>query len=110
MAENEPKKQESLSERHYKEVFRKQVLRLFLMYVVPLVVLTVFFQLQYKSIVEESDNRHLELVSEHQANMFDLYLKERVLNLESFLNTQNFKKIKKIHFGLVFQNNSMKYY
>lgn len=93
MAENEPKKQESLSERHYKEVFRKQVLRLFLMYVVPLVVLTVFFQLQYKSIVEESDNRHLELVSEHQANMFDLYLKERVLNLESFLNTQNFNNV-----------------
>jgi two-component system NtrC family sensor kinase len=92
MAVNEPKKQESLSERHYKEVFRKQVFRLMLMYVVPLIVLTFFFQLQYRSMVNESNKLHLELVAENQANMFDLYLKERVLNLASFFNNQSFRE------------------
>lgn len=62
-----------------------------LMYVVPLIVLTIFFQIEYSSMQEESNRIHLELVAENQANMFDLYLKERVVNLASILNNQNFE-------------------
>lgn len=70
-----------LSEKHYKELQRKNVLRLFITYLVPLILLTIYFHFQYNAISQEGRLLHLKSIAEYQSNMLDLFLRERLVNL-----------------------------
>ncbi len=71
---------------HYRELRRKTFVRLFLTYLAPLVLLIVFFSLQYSSIVSESHRLHLKGIAENQANTLDLFLHERIVNLSNLID------------------------
>jgi len=55
--------------------------RMLLLYFVPLVLLAAFFHFQYRRLFRESLKAHLQVVAEQQASTFDLFLRERLVNL-----------------------------
>jgi two-component system NtrC family sensor kinase len=57
-----------------------------LLYFVPLVLLAAFFLLQYRQLLRESLRAHLEVIAEHQAATFDLFLRERLVNLDNIID------------------------
>ena len=71
------------SGKHYRELLRRNILRLFLSYLAPFILLTTYFHLQYRANVAESRRLHLKSIAEHQANMLDLFLQERLVNLNN---------------------------
>lgn len=70
---------------HHREVGRT-MMRLMLTYLAPLILLTVYFHLQSSKLWNASRREHLKLIAENQANIFDLFLRERVVNLENLIN------------------------
>lgn len=77
-------------ERHYRELRRKNVLRLFFTYLAPLIILTFYFRIQYLSLLRESSREHLKSVAEYQAKMLDLFLEERLVNLSNVVDDPKF--------------------
>ncbi len=75
---------------HSRELFWKTLGRLILLYFVPLILLAVFFHLQYRDLVKRNLRAHLEVVAEHQANTFDLFLRERLVNLGNLIDDPRF--------------------
>ncbi|MCJ7629630.1 MAG: hypothetical protein MUO50_14740, partial [Longimicrobiales bacterium] len=76
---------------HSRELFWRTLARLVLLYVVPLLLLAVFFHVQYRNLVRNSHRAHLEVVAEHQANTFDLFLRERLVNLGNIIDDPRFR-------------------
>jgi two-component system, NtrC family, sensor kinase len=70
-------------EEYYRELLRRNVLRLSLTYLAPMVLLSVYFYFQYRSILNESLANHLRTVAENRASTMDLFLHERIVNLFS---------------------------
>ncbi len=70
----------------YRELYWKHFLRLFITYVVPLLVLTFYFQFQYKSLIDESRSLHMKSIAENLSNTLDLFLRERVVNLINIID------------------------
>jgi two-component system NtrC family sensor kinase len=79
-----------LLEKHYKDLKRKHIVRLSLMYLLPLLILIVYFQFQYSNMLNDSKTMHLQSIAENQANLLDLFLKERVVNLINLIDNPNF--------------------
>ncbi len=75
-----------LTDRHYRDLKRRNVLRLFLTYIAPLIVLSLFFYFQYDAMASRSRQLHLQAVAENQANTFDLFLTERIVNLTNLID------------------------
>jgi two-component system NtrC family sensor kinase len=75
-----------LRDRYRRELFGRTVLRLGLMYLAPLVLLTVYFHVQYRELSERTRLLHLGSVAEHRANTLDLFLRERVVNLLNLID------------------------
>lgn len=65
----------------YRALLRHALLRLVFLYFVPLLLLTVFFHLQYRLVARDAERRHLQAMAEHQAAMLDIFLGDRLLNL-----------------------------
>jgi len=61
-----------------------------LLYFVPLLLLALFFQLQYRRLLRDSLRAHLQVLAENQANTFDLFLRERLVNLANVINDAQF--------------------
>ncbi len=80
-----------LRDRYYRELLRKNLLRLAFTYLAPLVLLTIYFYAQYVNISRESRAHHLKSVAEHQANTLDLFLNERVVNLANLIDDPKLK-------------------
>lgn len=74
------------SEEYYRELQRKNVLRLVLTYLAPLILLSAYFSFQYRSIVRESVRNHLRTVAENHAKTMDLFLQERIVNLANLID------------------------
>lgn len=70
---------------HYRDLRRRHIVRLLATYLGPLVLLTVYLFIQYDAIVRESERLHLRAIAESQANTFNLYLTERVVNLTNLV-------------------------
>ena len=70
---------------HYRELFWHTLRRQLLLYFVPLLLLAGFFHVQYRRLLRESQRAHLEVIAEHQANTFDLFLRERLVNLANII-------------------------
>jgi two-component system NtrC family sensor kinase len=77
---------------HYREVFWHTLSRLILLYFVPLLFLAVFFHLQYRQIILDTEKAHLEVIAEHQANTLDLFLRERLVNLANVIDDPLFRQ------------------
>ncbi len=65
----------------YRALLRHALLRLVFLYFIPLLLLTVFFHVQYQLVARDADERHLQALAEHQAAMLDVFLGDRLLNL-----------------------------
>jgi two-component system NtrC family sensor kinase len=74
------------SEGYYRELQRKNVLRLVLTYLAPLILLSTYFYFQYRSILQESTRNHLRTVAENHARTMDLFLQERIVNLSNLID------------------------
>jgi two-component system NtrC family sensor kinase len=76
----------SADSRHYRELFRHTLSRQILLYFMPLLLLAVFFHLQYRRLLRDSARAHLAVIAEHQATTFDLFLRERLVNLANVID------------------------
>jgi len=76
----------SSGQEHVRELSWNTFARLILLYFVPLLFLAIFFHLQYRDLVRNSLRAHLEVIAEHQANTFDLFLRERLVNLGNIID------------------------
>ena len=70
----------------YRDLRRKHVLRLFLTYLVPFLLLTLYFFSQHRATFAESERLHLKSLAENQANTLDLFLSERRVNLVNLID------------------------
>jgi two-component system NtrC family sensor kinase len=75
---------------HYREWRRRQIARMSVTYLAPLVILIVYFQYRYIGIEAESHRAHLDAIAENQANTLDLFLTERRLNLANLIDHPKF--------------------
>jgi len=71
---------------HYKELKRRQIIRLLFTYLLPLVILIIYFYIQYNGIVAESRRLHLGAIAENQSNTLNLFLSERIVNLNNIIH------------------------
>jgi len=72
--------------KHYKDLKKRHLLRLSLTYLAPLLILSIYFYFQYSSIETAGEKLHLKTIAENQANTFDLFLTERLINLSNLIN------------------------
>jgi len=73
-------------ETHYKELWRRQVFRLLLNYLGPLLIVLVYFSIQYNRLAFESRQIHLQEIARNHANTVSLFLIERIANLENLID------------------------
>jgi two-component system NtrC family sensor kinase len=71
---------------YYRELKRRNVIRLILTYLVPIIVLSVYFYFHQKQIMSQSQRSHLEAIAENQAKTLDLFLTERLVNLSNLIS------------------------
>ncbi len=76
----------SFAPEHYREMKRKNTVRLLITYIGPLLILIVYFFFQYDSLYNESRQLHLKAIAENQANTFDLFLSERLVNISNLID------------------------
>lgn len=81
---------QSFGPEHYKELRRRHVVRLVITYLVPLLLVIVYFQVRYNSLVSQSRRLHLGAIAENQANTLDLFLTERRVNLDNLIDHPKF--------------------
>jgi len=79
-----------IDEEKYRTLYRRQIFRLLLTYVLPLFLLILFFQIEYNKIHKESTILHLKSTAETQAQTLDLFLRERVVNLLNLIDDPKF--------------------
>jgi len=65
----------------YRALLRHAVLRLIFLYFIPLLLLTVFFHLQYRLVVRDAERRHRRALAEDRAALLHMFLGDRLLNL-----------------------------
>jgi two-component system, NtrC family, sensor kinase len=75
-----------LRDRYYRELLGRNVLRLCITYLAPLVLLAVYFHVQYRELSGRGRLVHFGSVAEHRANTLDLFLRERVVNLVNLID------------------------
>lgn len=71
---------------HYRDLQRRNVIRLLLTYLFPLVLLAIYFIFQNNAIIQDSRRLHLKGIAENQARTLDLYLTERLVNLSNLID------------------------
>jgi two-component system NtrC family sensor kinase len=82
--------EQGLHDEHVRAIKRRTILRLFLTYLAPLILLSVFFSYQYSVMVTESRQLHLKAIAENQANTLDLFLSERLVDLSNVIDDPKF--------------------
>lgn len=75
-----------LLSKHYRDLLRRNLVRLFLTYLAPLILLTIYFHFQYRVTWREGRELHLKSIAEYQAHTLDLFLGERVNNLTNLID------------------------
>ena len=89
--ESEVYSQNILRDKHFKDLKRHQIIRLSLTYILPFIILIVFFQYEFHTLTQESQSLHLKAIAENQANLLDLFLKERLVNLRNLIDDPQLK-------------------
>ena len=75
---------------HYREWRRRQIARMSVTYLAPLIILIIYFHYRYMGIDADSQRIHLSAIAEHQANTLDLFLTERRQNLANLIDHPKF--------------------
>lgn len=73
------------------KLFWATLCRLSLLYFLPLVLLGIFFSIEYTQLVRDSHRAHLQVVAEQQGATFDLFLRERLVNLDNVVDDAGFE-------------------
>ncbi|RJP24208.1 MAG: sensor histidine kinase [Candidatus Omnitrophota bacterium] len=81
---------DAYSDKYYKSFEYRTIIRLSLTYIVPLLLLTIYFHFQYTAYFKESRLLHLKSIAENQTNTLDLFLRERVTNLANLIDDPKF--------------------
>jgi two-component system NtrC family sensor kinase len=81
-----PRGSDTMRDRYSRELFRRNVLHLGLTYLAPLVLLAAYFHVQYRDLSHRGRLVHLGSVAELRANVLDLFLRERVVNLLNLID------------------------
>ena len=76
----------SEKKKHYRDLYKKQLFRLLLTYLVPFILFILYFQFQHLSLLSKSSSLHMKSIAENQAKTLDLYLRERVVNLVNLMD------------------------
>ena len=74
------------NEEHYRDIKRRNIIRLLLTYLLPLLLLAAYFIYQNNAIIQESRRLHLKGIAENQAKTLDLFLTERLVNLSNLID------------------------
>ena len=80
-----------LGEHYYRDLRRRHIVRLLLTYILPILLLSLYFGFQYRAIDRESRILHLKAIAENQANTLDLFLTERRVNLDNLIDDPRFE-------------------
>jgi len=78
-------------ESHYRDLKRRNIIRLLLTYLAPLILLILFFFFQHNQVINESQRLHLRAIAESQSNTLDLFLSERLVNLSNLIDDPKFQ-------------------
>ncbi len=78
-----------LKEKHYRDLYRKHVFRLIFTYLMPLILIVLFFEIQYNRLLSETRNLHMLSFAESKASLLDLFLRERISNLINLIDDPN---------------------
>ena len=73
-------------EAYYRDLKRRNVIRLFVTYVAPILLLGVYFYFQYQTLAHRSQQAHLRAIADNRASTLDLYLTERLVNLINLID------------------------
>lgn len=88
--EHQPEGGRHRGSRHYRELLWHTLTRQVVLYFLPLLLLAVFFHVQYRTMARESHQTHLTLIAEQQAATLDLFLRERLVNLANLVDDPQF--------------------
>ena len=77
-------------DRYYRDLKRRHLVRLFVSYIAPIVLLSVFFYFQYEDLAETSRDAHLRAIADNRTSTLDLYLTERLVNLSNAFGDPRF--------------------
>lgn len=83
---SQPHPKSILRDKHFRELRRNQLIRLSFTYLLPLVILIIFFQIEFNALDHESQILRLKAIAENQANILNLFLKERMVNLRNLID------------------------
>lgn len=72
---------------YFQHIRRKIRWQLLIVYLTPLILLSVYFHYQYTISIREGIHNHLQSIAENQRNTVDLFLQERVANLRNALGS-----------------------
>ena len=73
-------------QKYYRYLRKKSLLRLFLTYVLPLIIVIIYFQLQYSTLIKDDQALRLKSVAVSISKTLDLFLWERSGNLINLLD------------------------
>jgi two-component system NtrC family sensor kinase len=65
---------------------RRTLLHLLVIYLLPFIMLTIYFHIQTLDLRERSHHWQLQSVAEYQAHMLDLFIRERAVNLANLVD------------------------
>ncbi len=79
-------KNDILRDKQFRELRRGLLLRLSCTYLLPFVILIIFFLIEFNSLNHESQILRMKAMAENQSNLLDLFLKERIVNLRNLID------------------------
>jgi two-component system NtrC family sensor kinase len=86
--DNELLSQLYLRDKHFKDIRRKQFVRLTLTYILPFIILLSYFHYELNSLSNETNRLQLMTIAVNKSKLIDLFLKDKVFNLRSIIDAQ----------------------
>jgi two-component system NtrC family sensor kinase len=76
---------------YYRRLRRRLYVWVLIAYLVPLLILGIYFQFQFNFTLKESGKLHLINLAESQRNIIDLFLQERIVNIYNLFHGTDFR-------------------
>lgn len=79
-----------IAAKKFKALRKVYFIRLVLTYILPLILLVVYFNYQYVDLMTKSREYHIISIAENQTRIFDFYIQERVKNFINIIESSQF--------------------